>query len=445
MGRRSHVRALSIWANNQRVGTWRVQSRDRMSLQYDDAWRDSAAGRPLSLSLPFGIDSTPLTGDRVSHYFENLLPDSDVIRRRLAGRYGTPSTGGFDLLEAIGRDCVGAIQLLGEDEVPGNVQTIDASPLSEEAVAGHLRKAAGGVMPGRYAHDDLRLSIAGAQEKTALLYHAGHWCLPHGATPTTHILKLPIGLVGNRRADLSTSVENEWLCMQLCAALGLPTAASEMLTFGDQKVLSVTRFDRQMHSSGTWIMRLPQEDFCQVFGLPPHLKYEADGGPGIADLAATLRQSQTSDEDLETVFRTQIVFWMLAATDGHAKNFSIHLLPGGRYRLTPLYDVLSMWPIIGDGPNQVPWQRAKLAMAVVGKRRHYRLREIQRRHFDAMAAKCYLGAGAASILDALLASVPQAIAEVASRLPPDFPERVAESIFSGLQHAADHLSAPASP
>ncbi|MFW8188790.1 HipA domain-containing protein, partial [Klebsiella pneumoniae] len=79
----------------------------------------------------------------------------------------------------------------------------------------------------------------------------GRWCLPHGATPTTHILKLPLGLVGNRRADLSTSVENEWLCMQLCAELGLPTASCEMLTFGDQKVLSVTRFDRQLHASGT--------------------------------------------------------------------------------------------------------------------------------------------------------------------------------------------------
>ncbi|ALS61915.1 type II toxin-antitoxin system HipA family toxin [Pandoraea norimbergensis] len=445
MGRRSHSRALSIWANNQRVGTWRMSSQDRMALQYDDAWRESAAGRPLSLSLPFGIDSTPLTGDRVRHYFDNLLPDSDVIRRRLAGRYGAQSTDGFNLLEAIGRDCVGAIQLLGEDESPGSVQSIEASALSDEEIAERLRDASGGAMPGHPSHDDLRLSIAGAQEKTALLHHNGRWCLPHGATPTTHILKLPLGLVGNRRADLSTSVENEWLCMQLCAELGLPTASCEMLTFGDQKVLSVTRFDRQLHASGTWIMRLPQEDFCQVFGLPPHLKYEADGGPGIADLAATLRQSQTSGEDLETVFRAQIVFWMLAATDGHAKNFSIHLLPGGRYRLTPLYDVLSMWPIMGDGPNQVPWQRAKLAMAVAGKRRHYRLREIQRRHFDEMATKCYLGASASPIVDALLAKVPQAIAGVAGRLPRGFPEAVAEGIFKGMQHSADHLAACASP
>lgn len=86
---------------------------------------------------------------------------------------------------------------------------------------------------------------------------------PHGATPTTHILKLPLGLVGNRRADLTTSVENEWLCMHLLQAYGVPVAETEIKTFGKQRVLNVKRFDRQMHSSGKWILRLPQEDFAR--------------------------------------------------------------------------------------------------------------------------------------------------------------------------------------
>ena len=48
--------------------------------------------------------------------------------------------------------------------------------------------------------EDFRISIAGAQEKTAFLRHQGKWCRPIGSTPTTHIFKLPLGLVGNRQA-----------------------------------------------------------------------------------------------------------------------------------------------------------------------------------------------------------------------------------------------------
>ncbi|MCY1203933.1 Serine/threonine-protein kinase toxin HipA [compost metagenome] len=440
MGRKSHTRALSVWANGQRVGTWRIPPHKPMELQYDKDWMASAAGRPLSLSLPFGIDTSPLKGERVRNYFDNLLPDNDNIRRRLATKYQTASTDPFDLLEAIGRDCVGAVQLLKEDDAPQNVDSIEGTPLSDADIEKLLENTVTTTGPGTIMEDeDFRISIAGAQEKTALLRHEGKWLLPHGATPTTHILKLPLGLVGNRKADLSTSVENEWLCMQLFKEFGLPVAECEILTFGKQKVLVVTRFDRQLHPSGKWIMRLPQEDFCQVLGVPPHLKYEAEGGPGMVDIAAVLRQSQTPEEDLKTFLATQVLFWMLAATDGHAKNFSIHMLSGGRYNLTPLYDILSAWPIIGNGPNHVSYHKAKLAMAVAGKNRHYLLKDIRRRHFNAMAPKCYAGATAEPIMEELIAKVPTAVSNVANRLPQNFPTRVSDSILEGLQASAKKL------
>ncbi|RZT42619.1 type II toxin-antitoxin system HipA family toxin [Cupriavidus agavae] len=442
MGRPSKGRAISVWTNGQRVGTWRIPARSGMEFSYDAAWMASAAGRPLSLSLPFGIDTGPLRGEAVLNYFDNLLPDSDVIRRRLAARHRTSSTDAFDLLAAIGRDCTGAVQMLGEDEEPENIERIEGTPLSDEDIETLLSRTV--TAPGPLGIDeivDFRVSIAGMQEKTALLVHGGQWMLPRGATPTTHILKMPIGLVGNRRADLTTSVENEWLCMQMVQALGLPAADCEMLTFGTQRVLSVKRFDRQMHSSGTWIMRLPQEDFCQALGLPSHLKYEADGGPGMTDLAGVLRQSVNAGRDLDTLLAAQIVFWMLAATDGHAKNFSIHLLPGGRFRLAPLYDIMSVWPIVGNGPNQVPHQRVKLAMAVSGKNRHFLLRDIRRRHFNAMARRCYVGTSAEPVLTGLLERLPGAIAEVAGRVPQGFPARVADPIFEQLEASADRLAA----
>ncbi|MGK8196916.1 type II toxin-antitoxin system HipA family toxin [Burkholderia cepacia] len=440
MGRRTHTRALSIWTNGQRVGTWRIPARGDMELLYDADWKQSAVGRPLSLSLPFGVGEAPLRGERVNHFFDNLLPDSDAIRRRLAARFGTATTEPFDLLAALGRDCIGAVQLLGEDDAPTGLNRIDGTPLSDDDVARVLDQASGVATAGG-DDDDFRLSLAGAQEKTALLFHDGRWMRPHGATPTTHILKLPLGLVGNKRADLTASVENEWLCLAILRAFGLSVAQAEIVRFGAHKVLSVARFDRALHRDGGWLLRLPQEDFCQALGVPPHLKYESHGGPGVPDLAGLLRRSETSREDLDTLFAALIVFWMLAAPDGHAKNFSLRLLAGGRFRLTPLYDVMSIWPVEGDGANQWSWHKAKLAMAVHGKRKHYAMRDITRRHFSAMAEHCLLGDIAMPIVERLVAMTPHVIESVAAALPPGFPARVAERILGGLRFAAQRLDA----
>ncbi len=149
---------------------------------------------------------------------------------------------------------------------------------------------------------------------------------------------------------------------------------TEILTFGSQRVLSVELFDRQMHSSGEWIMRLPQEDFCQVMGVPSHLKYESDGGPGLSDLAGLLKGSIQAEKDLTTQLTTQLLFWMFAAPDGHAKNFSIRVHPQGQHRLTPLYDVVSIWPVEGNGPNQFSMFKAKMAMNIFEKNKHYQFR-----------------------------------------------------------------------
>nr|WP_241018237.1 type II toxin-antitoxin system HipA family toxin [Paraburkholderia sp. Tr-20389] len=433
---------MSVWTNGLRVGAWRIPSRGDMEFQYDREWMASDAGRPLSLSLPFGIDDAPLRGERVRNYFDNLLPDSEAIRRRLATRFRTATTDAFDLLEAIGRDCVGAAQLLAEDAQPEGFDGIDGTPMSDEAIEQMLARTVASSGPGAGGdNDDFRISLAGAQEKTALLRHKGKWMRPHGATPTTHIFKLPLGLVGNKQADWTTSVENEWLCLALCRAFGLPVPHADILSFGKQKVLAVERFDRRLHPSRKWILRLPQEDFCQVLGKPPHQRYEADGGPGMIDIAAVLRQSERPDDDLATFLSAQILFWMLAAPDGHAKNFSIQLLAGGRYALTPLYDIMSIWPVEGDGGNQWSWHKAKLAMAVAGKNRHYLMKDIQRRNFNAMASRCFYGTDAEPLIESLIEKTPVAIEQVAAALPAGFPQKVAKRIFDGLRSSAERLAA----
>ena len=439
MGRPSHSRTLSVWTNGQRVGTWTFNRRGEHSLRYGSDWMSSPAGRPLSLSLPFTGDIA-LKGERVRNFFDNLLPDSDAIRLRIATRFKTEGAEAFDLLQAIGRDCVGAVQLLGEDESPTDVQSITSTPLSESEIENLLvQTTRDGPLGNKEDVKDLRISLAGAQEKTALIWHKGQWMRPHGSTPTTHILKLPIGMVGNRQADFSTSVENEWLCMNLLAEFGLPVAKTEILTFGRQRVLSVERFDRQRHSSGDWIMRLPQEDFCQAMGVPSHLKYESDGGPGLSDLAGVLKGSIQAEKDLTTLLTTQLLFWMLAAPDGHAKNFSIRVLPQGRYQLTPLYDVMSIWPVEGNGPNQFSMFKAKMAMAVMGKNKHYLFKDIQRRHFNNMASKWFDRSDAEDVIGRVLETAPMAIEAMGRRLPEGFPDWIAASVFNGLRVSAGLL------
>src|SRR5665811_2327901 len=211
MGRRPHSRALNVWANGQLVGQWRIPARGPVEFQYHPSWCASADTRPLSLSLPMNLDNLPLKGETVGFYFDNLLPDSEHIRRRLQSRFHTQSRDAFDLLQAIGRDCVGAVQLLPENATPEDVFSIHAEPLDEAGIARQITAAV--ASPPIHGSDDdgeFRISIAGAQEKTALTWHDNRWCRPLGSTPTTHIFKLPLGLVGHRQADMRTSVENEW-------------------------------------------------------------------------------------------------------------------------------------------------------------------------------------------------------------------------------------------
>jgi serine/threonine-protein kinase HipA len=431
---------LSIWMNGQRAGTW-THARGVHRLQYDQSWATSPAGCAFSLSLPFTPGNTAHQGDSVANYFDNLLPDSAAIRNRIRTRFATPSTEAFDLLVAIGRDCVGALQLLPEDETPTGFDRIEAEPLTDEGVQQQIAACLStGRVLGQQETDDFRVSIAGAQEKTALLLHNGRWCRPLGATPTTHIFKLPLGLIGHLQIDMQNSVENEWLCMRLMRAFGLPAASCDIAEFGKWKVLVVERFDRE-HKPAGWIARLPQEDFCQALGLPGSKKYESEGGPGMRDILRLLEASSHAAADIRAFVKAQIIFWMLAATDGHAKNFSLFHTQAGRYRLTPFYDVLSAWPIMGRGANHLDWHKAKLAMAVRSKNVHWKLIEIKARHWDVVTRAIGLGS-AVPLLQEIAAESPRAIDSVSGQLPPKFPLEVADRIFRGIQETAAKLAEP---
>ena len=433
--------------NGLHVGVWSTLRTGTPVFRYVESWPRTEEGRALSLSLPFTA-SLEHRGDVVNHYFDNLLPDSAAIRRRLRSRFHARSTAAFDLLTAVGRDCVGAVQLLPSGVKPTGWNVIDAEPLTEADVDRTLAAVTSDAPLGQRGDEDLRLSIAGAQEKTALLRMGRRWYRPRGATPTTHILKLPLGLVGNMRADMSASIENEWLCSRILGALGLPVAETEKAQFGEAKVLVVTRFDRRwvgidegaerkvrfQPPQDAWIARLPQEDLCQALGVAPERKYQNDGGPSMQDCLAVLGNSEHAEEDRTNFVLAQFAFWLLAATDGHAKNFSIQHQRGGRFHMTPLYDVLSAWPIVGNGANQIPYPRARLAMGVKAGNMHYRLGEIQPRHWHGLAAAA--GPNAWARIIAMAESVQAVLPVVEAALPEKFPRQVWRSLSAGLRRHA---------
>ncbi len=431
-------RSIGVWMNGELVGFWGAPPNGRQEFVYAESWLVSAFVRPISLSLPLRPSSEPYrTG--VESFFENLLPDNRAVRERIQRRFQTDSARPFDLLSQIGRDCVGALQLLPEGEVPTGLRQITGEPLTPRGIAEHLSAVLGNPITttGNEAHD-FRISVAGAQEKTGLLWHEGKWHRPTGSTPTTHLLKLPIGEVPSG-LDLSTSVENEWLCGRILAAYGVPVARSEIASFGQFKTLVVERFDRRPAPDGSWWLRLPQEDFCQATGTAPAAKYESEGGPGIERILEILRGSDQPDADRLRFLRLQVLFWVLAATDGHAKNFSIFLLPGGSFNLTPCYDVLSVHPYIGHGHGKLARQKVRMAMAVRGTNRHYHWDGIHRSHWIETARRCGFSR-MPELLDEIRAMTPEVVEKVRTALPSRFPSAIAEPILEGIATSAERLA-----
>ena len=277
--------------------------------------------------------------------------------------------------------------------------------------------------------ENFRISVAGAQEKTALLWHEGQWLKPHGTTPTTHIFKTRIGTLQNG-IDLSNSVENEYYCLKLLAAFGLPVNAAEIHKFGGATALVIERFDRQRAKDGR-LLRIPQEDFCQALSCPPTRKYQNQGGPGMADILDRLKASDTPAEDQKKFLKAQILFWLTGATDGHAKNFSVYLGPGGSFSLTPFYDVLTAQPSLDA--RQIERKQMRLAM-FAGSGRHYRIDEIQGRHFIQTADRAGLpGALAAEALDDVARSAGSAMEALAAQLPEEFPVGIHASVLKALE------------
>ncbi|MBC0761509.1 HipA domain-containing protein [Escherichia coli] len=317
---------LVTWMNNQRVGELTKLANGAHTFKYAPEWLASRYARPLSLSLP--LQRGNITSDAVFNFFDNLLPDSPIVRDRIVKRYHAKSRQPFDLLSEIGRDSVGAVTLIPEDET------------------------------------------------------------------VTH----PV------------------------------------------RALAVERFDRRWNAERTVLLRLPQEDMCQTFGLPSSVKYESDGGPGIARIMAFLMGSSEALKDRYDFMKFQVFQWLIGATDGHAKNFSVFIQAGGSYRLTPFYDIISAFPVLGGTGIHI--SDLKLAMGLnASKGKKTAIDKIYPRHFLATAKVLrFPEVQMHEILSDFARMIPAALDNVKTSLPTDFPENVVTAVESNVLRLHGRLS-----
>lgn len=432
MGRARTAKKLKIYLNKFLVGYLKKASSGAISFQYDTDW--IATNFAISNSLP--IDESEYKGEIVSRFFDNLLPDNDEIKKIVAKKFGAESIRSFDLLNVIGRDCVGALTFIPEnEESPETGQEIKFKEITEATIANRIREL-GSRSPMGMDTGDFRLSLAGAQEKMALLKLDKKWRDPVGMTPTTHILKKSIGAL-DLETNFKDSIDNEYACLYIMRKMGFETCNVQIETFEDQRVLVVERFDRIKYKNerGKIIIdRIPQEDMCQALGISPYKKYQKDGGPGIKDINDFLKIS-TNKDDRRKFLMSILAFDLLHAIDGHAKNFSVFLQKDG-ICLTPFYDVMSGYFLIENKKMHI--NDLSLAMRV-GKSGHYNFKRILKRHYQETALLCGFSVVDFEEIRAELKNRFEQLTIVNSELDPDLNHRTLEIILKGMKERASKI------
>lgn len=319
---------LNVWREGDLVGyLWRDEASPQgMGFRYDSGWLDH--GCYISQQLPLREETwEPQAGGAVHTFFANLLPESGA-RDRIVRDLKIPDTD-FDLLRAIGGECAGALSILPvgqEPEVEHHYGMLEAKDL-EKLV---LRRG----QPRRGYKEERRprLSLAGAQDKTAVLFKEDRYYLPEGNSPSSHILKFEV-------PDYSNVPAYETYTTLLAACAGLDTVNVILAWSGDRSFIRIKRYDRFTDRNDR-LHRTHQEDFCQALGIGYQYKYEKDGGPSFSDCFRLIQDVSTEPAlDAQKLLDWQIFNVIAGNSDGHAKNLSL-TYASGEVRLAPFYDLV---------------------------------------------------------------------------------------------------------
>lgn len=370
------AKELVVLVNDQVVGRVAQGTSGRLAFDYHDDWLSNPSAIPLSLSMP--LTNPHHADDAIRPYMWGLLPDSEATLSAWGTRFGVSPRNPFALLTFVGEDLQGAVQMVPPERLDTLRQREGVTRLSTTTLAERFRELMRQPGSTQFTPTGGQFSLAGAQPKKALYLVKGRWYEPRGRTPSTHILKPPI-------PNLAGQVENEAFCLRLASELELPAPPIWIERFDDLPVVVIQRYDRvrmdgrrqlPLDATGGEVRRVHQEDCCQALKVMPQRKYQNEGGPGIKDIMNLLSGSTRPSQDRDRFMRAQAYNFVIGGSDAHGKNYGLLLAAQGRFRLAPLYDVISILPYVTNRKD------AKLAMSVD---RRYRLDEIRPRHWEAQA------------------------------------------------------------
>lgn len=372
---RSSKPRLAVLLHGQVAGHVYAADNRHLVFRYDDGWSAMPGAFPLSVSMP--LIATEHGHRATSAFLWGLLPDNPNVIAHWGRQHGVSRHDVVQHLAHVGEDCAGAVQLVTPDRVDAALgaptrtdERASIEWLSAEAVGELLAGLRRNPAAGRTNSEQGQFSLAGAQPKTALYEDdRGRWGVPRGRAPSNRILKPPV-------LDLDDLAYNEHACLHLARELGLAAASSTVQRFGDEVAIVVERYDR-VRLNGV-LHRVHQEDMCQALAVMPTRKYESDGGPGVTEIAALLaRHSVEAEVDVARFLDANVLNWLIAGTDAHAKNYALLHGPGPDIRLAPLYDVITLLPY-----PRLTRGAVRLAMGINGE---HAVERITSSHWRALA------------------------------------------------------------
>ena len=336
-----------------------VETNGIWQFTYDANWLEHAGRVALSPHLP--LSAEPIldgaTKRPVQWFFDNLLPE-EQLRARLAREARLDEADAFGLLEAYGAESAGALTLLR----PGNaIPRGSLTPLDDGALLERIRNLPRETLEARAPK---KMSLAGAQNKLAVVITDACLFEPEGAQASTHVLKPD-------HPDASAyphSAANEWFTMALASRLdvAVPTVAHRYVPaaeseHGHEAIYVVERFDRVRH--GDEVVRLHAIDGCQALNLAREYKYASMTAESLAAIAELTRSRAVTRMRL---FRWAAFNVMVANADAHLKNLSFMMTPRG-VELAPHYDLVST-ACFDVGTGTAAWGRVPMSLALPAAR-----------------------------------------------------------------------------
>jgi len=354
------ARTLDVYLRRILVGHYAQDDHGDISFRYADAWLGAKGRFPLSRSLP--LRAEPFNARECRAFFSGVLPEAHS-RELIARNLGISARNDFSMLERIGGECAGAVIFMPSGEMLPEPDE-RYREISESEIAAILMELP--TRPLMAGDADLRLSLAGAQDKLPVRIDGSRVFLPLAEAPSTHILK-PAG------GSFDGLVYNEAFCMKLAKRVGLNVADVKIGTADGLDYLVVERYDRAASGDGR-PERLHQEDFCQALGIGSENKYQSEGGPSLDACFGLLREASTATAaDIPALLDAVVFNFLVGNNDAHGKNFSL-LYRQNETRLAPLYDIVSTLAY----PDLSP----KMAMKIGGE---YLPNKVTLAHFERLA------------------------------------------------------------